>query len=364
MQTRTITPVFAALSLVAALSAMAGEATAQQPSGWKQHEVNRPQPPVVTPPPQSLPAPPPADAVVLFDGRDLSAWRSSRGGGPAEWTVANGHFVVAPGKGPIRTREAFGDVQLHVEWASPNPPTGTSQGRGNSGVFLMGRYEIQVLDNYQAQTYPDGQAGAIYGQYPPLANASRAPGEWQAYDIYFRRPRFDANGKLLERARVTVVHNGVVVQNNEEILGQTTYMQYSPYQAHLPEEPLELQDHGDLVRFRNIWVRRLPERPAPPAGYMPRSVQMTTAQMDRYVGSYMRGQQTTGNPLVRITRRGSQLYADIGTYSPQLLTPVSPTEFALAHTGGRLVFELDAQGRPTTVTFEMGGGRNTGRRVP
>ncbi len=180
---------------------IAGDAKAQTPrpqgqgesGGWKVHAMDRPKPPVVAPAPQNLPAPPPPDAVVLFDGSDLSQWATPGGGAPG-WRVQDGYFEVVPGSGAIRTRTGFGDVQLHIEWASPDPPQETGQDRGNSGVFLMGRYEVQVLDSYRSDTYADGQAAAIYGQYPPRFNASRPPCEWQTYDIYFRRPRFGADG--------------------------------------------------------------------------------------------------------------------------------------------------------------------------
>lgn len=353
-------PSTAAVVLAMTFSA---DASAQQPSGWKQHEWDRPHPPVVQPAEQNLPAPPPADAVVLFDGSGLDAWQRPNGE-PASWEVGDGFFQVTPGGGGIETKQGFGDVQLHVEWASPNPPRGTNQDRGNSGVFLMGQYEIQVLDSYEAESYADGQASAIYGQYPPLANASRAPGEWQAYDIYFRRPRFAEDGSVAEPARVTVVHNGILVQNNEEILGPTSYMQFSPYSAHEDAGPISLQDHGHPVRFRNIWVRPLPTRPAPPADYPPAGVRMSSEELDRYVASYNRGDQGQGGRVVAVTREGDHLVADIGTHTPQRLTPLSPTEFVLSHTGGRLVFEMDAQGNPTAVVFHMGGGQNRGVRAP
>ena len=165
------------------------------------------------------------------------------------------------GRGRSRPGAKFGDVQLHVEWASPSPAVGKGQDRGNSGIFLMGLYELQVIDSYQADTYADGQAGALYGQYPPLANASRPPGEWQTYDIAFRRPRFDPGGKLLEPARFTVIHNGILIQNNEELWGGTNWLEPAPYEHHGDRGPIELQDHGHHVRFRNIWLRELPERP-------------------------------------------------------------------------------------------------------
>ncbi|HEY8485341.1 MAG TPA: DUF1080 domain-containing protein [Longimicrobiales bacterium] len=224
---------------------------------WPVHSMERPRPPVVTPgPAPATPVPPPSDAIVLFDGRDVSKWRSSKGG-PVQWKVENGYMEVVRGTGSIETIQGFGDVQLHIEWATPTPPRGEGQNRGNSGVFLMGRYEVQVLDSYQNDTYPDGQAGALYGQYPPLVNASRAPGEWQTYDIIFRAPRFDAQGNLVRPARVTVFHNGVLVQDNVELVGPTAHRARPPYQAHPDRLPLVLQDHGDPVRFRNIWVREL-----------------------------------------------------------------------------------------------------------
>jgi hypothetical protein len=220
--------------------------------------MDRPQPPVVDPGPSRAPAPPPSDAVVLFDGRSLDRWRSGdSAGGPAKWKLGDGYMEVVAGTGMLATKEAFGDVQLHIEWREPTPPKGTSQERGNSGVFLMGLYEVQVLDSYRNVTYPDGQAGAIYGQFPPLVNASRPPGEWQTYDIVFHRPHFDAGGKVTRPARMTVVQNGVLVQDNVELSGPTAHQKRPPYVKHPDALPLELQDHGDPVRFRNIWIRRL-----------------------------------------------------------------------------------------------------------
>src|SRR6266852_4748219 len=182
---------------------------AQVDTKWKIHDPDRPLPPVIEPgtaSTQDAPGRPPSDAVVLFDGKDLSKW-AHKDGSAAKWKVENGY---------IYTREAFGDCQLHVEFAEPVPPKGESQERGNSGVFLMGLYEIQVLDSYENKTYADGQAASVYGQYPPLVNASRAPGQWQSYDIVFRGPRFAKDGKLLGPARVTVLHDGVLVQDNVE----------------------------------------------------------------------------------------------------------------------------------------------------
>ena len=224
-------------------------------SRWRVHDAERPYPPVVEPCPVGTSAPP-SDAVVLFDGESLDAWQpAGKPGEEAHWALEDGALVVN-GTGSIETREAFGDCQLHVEWRAPAAPTGEGQGRGNSGVFLMGRYEIQVLDSYENPTYADGQAAAMYGQFPPDVNACRAPGEWQAYDIVFRAPRFEGD-ELAEPARVTVLHNGVVVHADRAFLGATAHRSVARYAPHAAELPLSLQDHGDPVAFRNVWVRRL-----------------------------------------------------------------------------------------------------------
>jgi hypothetical protein len=217
---------------------------------WRVHDKARPVPPVVRPGEASRP---PADALVLFDGKDLAAWTS--GGKPAGWKVADGTMEVN-GAGSIETRESFGDCQLHLEWATPAKVEGESQGRGNSGVFFMGKYEVQILDSYQNRTYADGQAAALYGQRPPDVNVCRAPGEWQSYDIVFRAPRFEGE-ELVAPARVTLFHNGVVVHDAEPMIGATAHRAVARYAPHDPEGPLALQDHGNPVRFRNVWIRRL-----------------------------------------------------------------------------------------------------------
>lgn len=245
------------LGVLAACSAP--QVAAQVDARWKIHDPDRPLPPVIdpgTPSTQDSPGRAPSDAVVLFDGKDLSHW-VHKDGSAAKWKVENGYAEVVPKTGYIYTREAFGDCQLHVEFAEPTPPKGESQERGNSGVFLMGLYEIQVLDSYENKTYADGQAAAVYGQFPPLVNASRPPGRWQSYDIVFHGPRFDAYGKLLRPARVTLLHNGVLVQDNVEPTGPTAHGQRPPYEKQAEKLPLALQDHHDAVRFRNIWIREL-----------------------------------------------------------------------------------------------------------
>ncbi len=229
---------------------------AAQASTWPQHSLERPKPPMQVAPVQMLPVAAPSGAIVLFDGRDL-AWWEAADGSAARWRLVDGAMEVVSGAGGIRTRVGFGDVRLHIEWMSPNPPKGSGQDRGNSGVFFQGRYEVQVLDSYGNDTYADGQAASIYGQFPPRVNVSRPPGEWQAYDIEFRRPRFDAAGALLAPARLTVRHNGVLVQDDVALLGPTSHRVRAPYAAHADELPISLQDHGHPVRFRNIWVQPL-----------------------------------------------------------------------------------------------------------
>jgi hypothetical protein len=235
--------------------------SAQPPQEWPVHAMDRPQPPVVDPGPFAGSAAPPSDAIVLFDGRSLEAWRSGDDAdSPAAWRIADGSVEVVPGTGAITTARGFGDVQLHLEWRAPAPATGEGQDRANSGVFLMTRYELQILDSHGSTTYPDGQAAAIYGQVPPLANASRPAGEWQTYDVIFRRPRFDASGALVSPARMTVLHNGVLVHDGVALHGATRHMARATYEAHADRLPIRLQDHGARVRFRNIWVRDLEGR--------------------------------------------------------------------------------------------------------
>ena len=324
---------------------------AQDPARWKAHDMKRTPPRVVSSALQ-LPFPPPSDAIVLFDGGDLSKWRAADGS-PSKWIAKDGYMESVRGAGYAYSRDTFGDIQLHMEWASPANVQGKSQGRGNSGVFLMGLYEVQVLDSHNNRTYADGQAAAIYGQYPPLVNASRGPGEWQSYDIYFRRPRFKRDGSVAMPARATVVHNGVLVQDSEEIWGPTQWLQNKPYWPHPDRLPLSFQDHGNPVRYRNVWVRELDEwvRSGPTSDDTKPLVTLSESVLDRYVGKY----ETSPGAYYVITREGTQLFCKFVDGGKLELLPHSQTEFTLRWTAGRMVFDLDAKDRPTGLTFYLGG---------
>jgi len=226
---------------------------------WRVHDDARPRPDVVSPGETS--AHPPSDAIVLFDGSDLSEWEMEKDGSSVDWIVKDG-FLEVPPKGTgvggyIQTKREFGDVQLHLEFATPSKVEGNSQGRGNSGVFFLGGYEIQILDSFENKSYADGQASALYGWKPPLVNAAREPGEWQTYDIIFEAPKWDAEGNLLEKAHVTVLHNGVVTHHRQAFLGPTGHKRVATYNKVQETGPIKLQDHGNPTRFRNIWVREL-----------------------------------------------------------------------------------------------------------
>jgi hypothetical protein len=224
-------------------------------------EVWGPAPPMVSPG-RFVPAPPPSDAVILFDGRGLGEWVSAKDGTPARWQLGGGVFTVARGTGNIETRRRFGSYQLHVEWRVPADVTGEGQGRGNSGLFLASTgkddlgYELQILDGYRNRTYVNGQVGSLYKQFAPLANPARRPGEWQSYDVVWTAPRFAADGHVTRPASVTVLMNGVLVQDHAVLAGPTLYIGKPAYAPHGPA-PIKLQDHGNAVSFRNIWLREL-----------------------------------------------------------------------------------------------------------
>jgi len=257
MTSKSVLAVFAISGLLAATAA--GAQTKPEET-----EVWTPAPPVVAP--ASTVGGAPSDAIVLFDGRDLEQWVSAQDRSPAAWTVANGVLTVDKARGNIETKRAFRDYQLHLEWRIPADITGSGQARGNSGVFLASTgprdqgYEVQILDSYGNATYVNGQAASVYKQHPPLANASRKPGEWQTYDIVWRAPVFDADGAVVTPANVTVLHNGVLTQDHAVLAGETVYIGKPAYKAHGPS-PIKLQAHGDPsapISFRNIWVRELP----------------------------------------------------------------------------------------------------------
>jgi len=256
-------PLLIALAIAGCFLLQASDASAQAPatnSPVKKAAKTPAQSDQEVPPPKEEPkiidaGPPPADAIVLFDGKDLSQWKSDKGG-PAMWDVKDGVATVN-GTGSISTKRGFGDCQLHVEWATPAEVKGEGQGRGNSGVYLQGRYEVQVLDSYNNKTYYHGQAGSIYKQSAPLVNVSRKPGEWQTYDIIYHAPRFNEKRELVKPGTVTLLQNGVLVQDNVAIRGGTAASGAPKYQFHSMKEPLGLQDHHNPVRYRNIWIREL-----------------------------------------------------------------------------------------------------------
>lgn len=323
-------------------------ASSQPDPNWIDHDRSRPSPVVVAPAVTSTPeqaGKAPSDAVVLFDGKDLSQW-ASMDGSPSKWIVRDGYMECVKGSGYIRTLQNFGDCQYHIEWATPSPGHGEGQGRGNSGVFFgLDRYEVQVLDCYENKTYADGSAGSVYGQYPPLVNVCRPPGEWQTYDMLYTAPRFDADGRLLSPTRLTVFHNGVLIQNNVELTGPTGWVDRVPYSPHPEKQPLALQDHGNPVRFRNIWVRELAK---------PGRSEFTfaTSLLDKYAGTF-------GN--VEVAREGSQLVARLAGRKLVLFAE-SATKFFAKSTDVQIEFKPDAEGKVNEIVWSVGEGANVAKR--
>jgi len=240
------------LSLLVVASVVATERSSPPPV-WEVHDMNRPQPAVVTP--GATGNAPPSDALILFDGQSGDAWHS--GGGDLRWQIQGGMLITAPGTGDITTRQEFGDVQMHIEWMIPADRATSGQSGGNSGVFFLGRYEVQILDSHGNETYPDGMAGALYGQHPPLVNPARPKGEWNTFDIIFRAPKFADDGTVQRPASATVFFNGVLIHDAQTFDGLTTHGRRAQYTPHPVTGPIRLQDHGDPIHFRNIWVRRL-----------------------------------------------------------------------------------------------------------
>jgi hypothetical protein len=322
----------------------------QPDPNWLDHDRDRPLPPAVKPAiagTQDQAGKPSSDAVVLFDGKDISQW-VSMDGSPTKWVTRDGYMECVKGSGYIRTLQNFGDCQLHVEWATPLPGEGQGQGRGNSGVFLgLDRYEIQVLDSYGNKTYADGSAGSLYGQYPPLVNASLAPGQWQAYDIIYTAPRFDPQGKLLSPARVTALHNGVLIQNNSELTGPTSWLERTPYSPHPEKQPISLQDHGNPVRYRNIWVREL-GKPGKKEYSLP------AALLDSYTGKY---------DNIEISREGNQLAALFHGVKFVMFAE-SPTKFFAKTTDVQIEFPNGDKAKPDRLIWSVGEGANEAPRKP
>ncbi len=289
----------------------------------------------------------PSDAVVLFDGKDLAQW-ANMDGTPSKWITRDGYMECVKDSGYIRTLQNFGDCQLHIEWATPVPAEGEGQGRGNSGVFFgRDRYEVQVLDSFQNVTYSDGSAGAIYGQYPPLVNASRPPGQWQTYDVLYTAPRFELDRKLRSPARLTVFHNGVLIQNDVQLTGPTGWLDRAPYQFHPEKQPISLQDHGNPVRYRNIWVREL-GKPGKKEFTLPTTV------LETYVGKY--GE-------VDVTREDSQLFAQVGG-TRFLLFAESPTKFFAKTTDFQIEFPAAPNHKPDHILWSVGEGSRETKRGP
>lgn len=317
MKNSSITSVFITSVLLASsrLCASTGEAFYGDPPDahhpWAVHDQNRPQPPRVEPGPfDAAKAKAPADAIVLFDGTEASLknWEADKPGSePTKWTVSEGNLVCVPKSGYIRTKAQFGDCQLHVEWSAPTPAQGESQGRGNSGIFLEGSVEVQVLDNYNNPTYADGFACSVYATCPPLANALRPPGEFQAIDITFRRPVYQGD-KLIEPGFVTVYCNGVLVQDRTQYDGPTGHMK-RPKATPLAEVgPLKLQDHGNPVRYRNIWYRPLPARTADEvAKTVPMSEEATTAKRKEIAATVRADAEKIGDATGKLLRMAESL---------------------------------------------------------
>jgi hypothetical protein len=327
---------------------------AQPDPNWLAHDRERPLPAVVDPgtaSTQDQAGRAPSDAVVLFDGKDLGSW-VAMDGSPTKWVVKEGAMECVPGSGYVRTLRNFGDCQLHIEFATPSPGEGEGQGRGNSGLFFGGdRYEIQVLDSYQNRTYADGSAGSVYVQYPPLVNASRPPGQWQSYDAIWTAPRFDADGKLLSKARVTLFHNGVLVQQNVELTGPTAWLERAPYQAHPEKQPIAFQDHGNPVRFRNVWVRELGKSGKPEFAF-------GDALLDALAGTY----EVRADFKIEIAKAHGQLTARFGG-TRFVLFAESPTHFFAKTTDVQCVFSTEGSDRFVQLTVGEGPGMR-GKRVP
>lgn len=319
----------------------------KQMHGWRVHDMKRPQPAKIDPgipSTQEVAGKSPSDAIVLFDGKDLSHWERVRGG-PAKWIVKDGYMEIVPGTGDIRTIDSLGDCQLHLEWRTPEQFRGDGSDSGNSGVFMMSNYEIQVFDSYRTLLYADGQAGAIYGEQPPDVNACIEPGKWQSFDIIFHRPHFGNNGNVISPALITILFNGVVIQDNVEIPGPTGYMSEKYYKPHADKLPLTLQDHGNPVRYRNIWIRSLPKGPQEWAPPLPKGVQLSDKSIEQYAGSYGKG-----TPVI-IEHQNGKLMARIASLPFFELMALSENEFIGKRVDSRFTMDRDSIGKIKGLTW-------------
>jgi len=348
----TLTLVVAAM---AATGAMSRQAHGQLETGWKAHDKDRPAPIVVTPGEGTIFAKPPSDAVILFDGKNFDNWM----GAVDKWKIVDGVMETVGKSGPVMSKEEFGDCQLHIEWASPTEVNGSGQRRGNSGVFLMNAFELQVLDSHENPTYPDGTAASVYGQYPPLVNASRGPGQWQSFDIIFHAPRFGEDGELKKRATMTALHNGVLVQDNSEILGPTSWIKHGLYAKGKTTGPIRLQDHGSPVRYRNIWVRRLaaqrgkPENPYPVA-----ALQLPPEKRKLLVGTYQTGKQKE----FHVFEKGDDVYCRLYGTRMKMLA-LSESDFAFEKCAGMISFQMDKNGKVESASLKLdAAGERIGKR--
>lgn len=323
---------------------------AQPDPRYKIHDFNRPQPIEIDPGfvgNNDRTGQAPSDAIVLFDGSNLDNWVATDGS-PTKWIIKDGVMECVPGSGYIRSLQCFGDCQLHVEWAEPADISGSSQGRGNSGVFLGGeRYEIQVLDSYKNRTYADGSAGSIYAQYPPEVMPIRKPGEWNTYDIVYIAPRFEEDGTLKSPARITLFFNNVLVQWERELTGPTNWLRRNPYSKHDYKQPISFQDHGNPVKFRNVWVREL--------GCKDKVFKYSNAYLDKLTGVYK------GGITWKIYRDGENLYLnwENSPNNPWKMTAESKTHFVTDRTDFTFDFDdFDKNGVPQTVYWTMEGNKS------
>ncbi len=331
-------------------------ATPTDATAWRVHDDKRPVPEVVKPAKIDEPVPAPSDAIMLFDGTSLTEWVGADGQ-PTRWVLSGGSMIATEGSGGIQTKRSFGDVQLHLEWATPSPPAGKGQGRGNSGVYFMSKYELQILDSFENKTYADGQAASIYGQSPPLVNACLPPGAWQSFDVVFHAPRFGPSNELIQPATMTVFHNGVLVQDHFALWGPTNWLKHDRYKKHDAKMPLMLQDHGNPVQFRNIWVRELAERSVCDApGECEPKLELTEEQLNQRVGSFRHNENS-----YRIRNRKGRLQLGFeGRFFD--LVPVTETEFGFRTTKASVEFTLNANGEATAIVVDLMGDKRTAVR--